>query len=70
MGNGDHTEQTQVGLESAVELVWWDSVLNLSDIYSSAFQSVLRIKIWASHWCWGIHLSLAMPGKDSAALDI
>jgi hypothetical protein len=23
-----------------------------------------------AHWCWGIHLSLAMPGKDSTALNI
>jgi hypothetical protein len=26
VGNGDHTEQAHVGLESAVEPVWLDSV--------------------------------------------
>jgi hypothetical protein len=44
MGNGDHTVQTHVGLESAVEPLWWDSVLNLSNVYSSAFQTAIKIK--------------------------
>jgi hypothetical protein len=35
-GNGDHTEQTHVGQKPAVESVWWDSVLNISNTYSSA----------------------------------
>jgi hypothetical protein len=70
MGNGDHTEKTHAGLKSAVEPLWWYSVLHLSIVYSCAFQTVLRIKIWAIHWCWGIHWSIAMPGKDSTALDI
>jgi hypothetical protein len=59
-----------VGLEPAVEPVSWESVLNLWNVYSSAFQTVLRIKIWDTHWCWGIHLNLVMPGKDSTALSI
>jgi hypothetical protein len=36
MVNGGHTEQTHVTLEPTVVPVWWDSVLNLSNIYSSA----------------------------------
>jgi hypothetical protein len=26
--------------------------------------------MWDAHWCWGIHLNLEMPGKDSTALNI
>jgi hypothetical protein len=36
----------------------------------SAFQTVLRIKTWDAHWCWGIHLHLAVARKDSTALNI
>jgi hypothetical protein len=70
MKNGGNTEQTHAGQESAVEAVWWVSVLNLLNVYSSALQTILRIKIWDTNWCWGILLSLAMPGKDSTDLDI
>jgi hypothetical protein len=45
MGNGDHTEQTHVGLESAVEQEWWNLVLNLWNVYNSTVQNVLSIKI-------------------------
>jgi hypothetical protein len=51
MGNGDHTEKTHVGLEPTVLSVSCDSVINLLNVYSSALQTVLRIKIWDAHWC-------------------
>jgi hypothetical protein len=70
MRNGYPTEQTHVGLDPTVLPISWDSVLNLSTVCSSALQTVLRIKMWDAHWCWGVHLNLAMPGKDSTALNI
>jgi hypothetical protein len=45
-------------------------VVNLVNVYSSALQALLTIKIWDTHWCWGIHLSLAMPGRESTAVNI
>jgi hypothetical protein len=41
-GKGDHTQQTHV--ELIVLLVSWDSVLNLLNVYSSAFQMSLELK--------------------------
>jgi hypothetical protein len=70
MESGNHIEQTHAGWESPVEPVWWVSVLNLLNVYSSALQSVIRIKRWDAQWCWGIHLSFVMPGTDSTALNI
>jgi hypothetical protein len=60
----------KVGLEPTMLSVSWDSVLNILNVYSSTFQTVLRIKTWDAHCCWAIHLSLAMSGKNSTALNI
>jgi hypothetical protein len=70
--NGEwcNTEQGHAGLESAVEPVWWESVLNLWNACSSALKTVLRIKMCDIHWFWQIYLNLAMPGKDSTTLNI
>jgi hypothetical protein len=53
IGNGEDTEQAHVGLEPAVESLSWESVVNLLNIYSSALQTVLRIKICDTRWCLG-----------------